>query len=350
MNNEQKLILKGVLINKSEDEKKEIDDLLSQKLNWAMIGGILLNHRLGGYFYMHLSDAQRKKIPREMRKALELLVKAQKETHLELIAEQNKVTEELNKTEIRYAMLKGAFFSSDIYDIGARRSNDLDLLVYEEDLELLDEHMRKLGYIQSNLPDGKLIEATKREKIIQRMNYHDLVPYVKEISTGILELDINFLFDGKDNPIDKTVFEMGTKIYNGRNYTVKALNPYTNLAFLCSHFYREATNTIWTAGRRDIVLYKLVDIINYIRVYEKEIDMDEYINVAKKINMVEKTAFTFKILNEFYDSKFVDLFNEKADSKSIITDEFMNKIYDHKNKTTILRNETFFDAAFSCIL
>ena len=29
------------------------------------------------------------------------------------------------------------------------------------------------------------------------MNYHDLVPYVKRIDDIILEVDINFLFDGK---------------------------------------------------------------------------------------------------------------------------------------------------------
>lgn len=350
MKNEYKLILSGVLINKSAEENKEIDNLLNMKINWGEVAGVLLNHRLGGYFYMHLTDRQRVKIPKEMRKALELLVRAQKEVHSELIIEQNLVGEELNKTDIRYAMLKGAFFSSDIYDIGARRSNDLDMLVYEEDLELLDIHLRKLGYIQSNMPNGEMLEASKKEKLIQRMNYHDLVPYVKRIKTEILELDINFLFDDKDNLIDKTVFEMGTKIYNGRNYSVKALNPYTNLAFLCSHFYREATNTIWTSGKRDVVLYKIVDIVNFIRSYESTINIDEYIDVANKINMIEKTAYTFKIINEFYDLDFISEFNVKANTDSILSEEFMNKIYDHKNKTTILRNESFYDTAFSCVL
>ena len=349
MKNEYSLILKSVLINKSTEENKEIEKLLNEKLNWATIAGVLLNHRLGGYFYSHLTDNLRERIPKELGKALALLVKAQKEAHEAIINEQNLVTEELNNTEIRYAMLKGAFFSSDMYELGARRSNDLDLLVYEDDLDLLDKHMRKLGYIQSFMPNGEMIEASKKEKIIQRMNYHDLVPYVKKISTGILVMDINFLFDCKENPIDKIVFELGTQVYKGKNYDVKALNPYTNLAFLCSHFYREATNTIWTARRRDVALYKVVDIINFIRTYESEINIDKYIEVAAKINMIEKTAFTFKILQEFYDFDFANKFNSKINVDEILTDEFMRKIYDYENKTNILREESFFDAAFSCI-
>lgn len=41
----------------------------------------------------------------------------------------------------------------------------------------------------------------------------------------------------------KNVYEMGTMVYKGR-YRITGLNPYTNLAFLCCHFYREATDTI----------------------------------------------------------------------------------------------------------
>lgn len=63
---------------------------------------------------------------------------------------------------------------------------------------------------------------------------------------------------------------MGTMLYNGRNYQVTSLNYYINLAQLCSHFYREATNTLWTKGRRDVMLYKIVDIINYIRFYREK--------------------------------------------------------------------------------
>lgn len=162
--------------------------------------------------------------------ALELLVRAQKEQFEENLEEICKVNDALEEAKIKFAVLKGAFFGCEMYEKGTRRSNDIDLLVYEDDLGKLDTCLRAMGYIQSNMSNGEMVEATKKEKIIQRMNYHDLVPYVKKTKMGILELDINFLFDGNKNLIDKNVYEMGTMVYKGR-YRITGLNPYTNLNF-----------------------------------------------------------------------------------------------------------------------
>lgn len=209
-----------------------------------------------------------------------------------------KVNDALEEAKIKFAVLKGAFFGCEMYEKGTRRSNDIDLLVYEDDLGKLDTCLRAMGYIQSNMSNGEMVEATKKEKIIQRMNYHDLVPYVKKTKMGILELDINFLFDGNKNLIDKNVYEMGTMVYKGR-YRITGLNPYTNLAFLCCHFYREATDTIWTEGKRDVTLYKIVDMMNFIRFYREQINYDIMIEVLKKLNIEKKAYFTFKIMTEF---------------------------------------------------
>jgi hypothetical protein len=39
MKKEHELILKGVLINKSEIEVKQIDEILNGKISWAEVGG-----------------------------------------------------------------------------------------------------------------------------------------------------------------------------------------------------------------------------------------------------------------------------------------------------------------------
>lgn len=344
MKKEHEFILKASVIDKNEEEVKEINFLLQNELDWVEIAGILLNHRLGGYVFKGLNKEQKEKMPKEVRKALELLVKAQKEQFDENIDELSKVNAYLVNTNIRFAALKGAFFGCEMYERGTRRSNDIDLLVYEEDLDKLDVCLRNMGYIQSNIPNGKLIEASKKEKIIQRMNYHDLVPYVKPSADGIYELDINFLFDGKTNLIDKDVYEMGTKIYKG-DYEIVGLNYYTNMAFLCCHFYREASDTIWTSGGRDVTLYKIVDMINYIRHYREHLDYYELVNVIKKLHIEKKAYFTFRIMTEFYNDVFLETMIEKLHGYKAEDDE-MKKIYDSRNKTMIYRDETFYEKAF----
>lgn len=162
---------------------------------------------------------------------------------------------------------------------------------------------------------------------------------------GILELDINFLFDGNKNLIDKNVYEMGTMVYKGR-YRITGLNPYTNLAFLCCHFYREATDTIWTEGKRDVTLYKIVDMMNFIRFYREQINYDIMIEVLKKLNIEKKAYFTFKIMTEFYEYEFLSEMLSRLDEYKSGDDE-MKAIHDTKNKTTIYRDETFFEKTFA---
>jgi hypothetical protein len=83
------------------------------------------------------------------------------------------------------------------------------------------------------------------------MNYHDLVPFVKLFDNDYLtshEFDINFHFDSKENDITKNVLEYGTTYYENNYCRVKGLLWETNLAHLTVHFYREASNSLWTEG------------------------------------------------------------------------------------------------------
>ena len=196
-----------------------------------------MNHRLGGYFYNGLTKEQRTKIPRELKKNIEMLVYGQAVNQEKMYKYINELNDILENCNIRYAGLKGIIYGACLYTKGTRRSNDMDLLVHEEDLEQLDAILSSAGYIQAKKKEGKLIEASRKEKLIQRMNYHDLIPYMKETDDGIIEMDINFLFDGKDNLIDSKVFDIGTRVYNGEQYSFRGLEIDTNLAFLICHFY-----------------------------------------------------------------------------------------------------------------
>ncbi len=346
MKKENQFILTAVLLNKTEEEKNTLKKLLSEKLDWGYIGGILINHRLSGYFYLGLGFELVAKIPKEIREALKLIVIAQKEQQLRNCREIKNINKLLVDNGIRFAALKGAFFGVGMYELGLRRSNDIDFLVYEEDLEKLDEVLRKLGYIQSNLPEGEFIEASKKEKLIQRMNHHDLVPYVKKVEDEVVEVDINFLFDGKENMIDKQVFDIGTKKYNGKTYSVNALMPETNLAFLCVHFYREATNTIWTETKRDLLLYKIVDIMNFIRMYSHDIDTEKWLIMIASLNLEKKCYYTFYVLSQFYCDTYIEKIKARLKPDD---EEFLNIIYDNKDKGTKLRTCSIYDAMFDCI-
>ena len=343
MKKEYELILRTVLKNKSAQEIQDIDSLLEQNIDWCEVGGQLLNHRLTGYFYYGLSKEQRQRIPKEMKKALKVFGEFQKKSMYQKYDEFMRVSEKLDEAGVRYCALKGLVFSADFYDFSERRSNDLDIMVLEDDLDKLDVEMRKLGYLQSLMPDGQLVEATKKEKLIQRMNYHDLVPYMSIVDGNEMEIDINFKFDDDSN-IDHEIYEHGTQIYEKGNYKVKGLPFDTHLLFLCIHFFREGTNTLWTSAKRDVLLYKIVDIVNWIRVHEDEFWVEKWCEMAKKYNLQKQCFYTMAILSPFYDNTKINQAKELLRPEDI---SFMKNIFVEGENRYIERANSFVEDSFN---
>lgn len=345
MKKDYRILLDAVLIRKTEYEKENLNKLILSKCNWCEIAGQIINHRLGGYFIKGMND-RLEIIPKELREALKLMFFAQKKNNERIITEIEPILEIFEKSKIRYAGLKGIQFSADIYDLGDRRCNDTDLLIHENDISKTDQILREHGYIQNTLPNGELEEATKREKLIQRLNYYNLIPYMKKTDYGISEIDINFLFDSKDNVIDDEIFDYGTIIYKGNDYSIRGLPFYTNLAYLCVQFHREATSTLWTINRKDVVLYKVADLMNTIRAHRNEWIFDEWIAFMKKLNLQNKCYFTFYILSQFYHDSIIR-YIEKALRQDDIS--FVDEISVVGENRKIKRSEKFIKSAFNHI-
>ena len=347
MKNEYRLILIASLNMKTQYEIEQIYDLLETKLDWCEIAGQLFNHRLAGYFLLGLTKDQQKKIPRELRKAIELLIVAQRQQTIKKYEIIKPILAEFRKEKLRYAGLKGLIFNIDNYQMGIRRSNDIDLLVPELELSKLDEILRKFGYIQSFLPEGKLVEASKKQKLIQRMNYHDLVPYVKAIDNGINEIDINFIFDTKENEITQKIFNMELTEYKNDEYSVIGLPFETNLAFLCIHFFREGTNSLWTDGKRDVVLYKLVDIMNVIRKYKDVFNIEKWATLVKQLEIDHKCYYTFYMLAQFYPED--ELLQKLLKLLEPVDKSYLFEVKIEGQNRIVKRTESFYDAAFNHI-
>ncbi len=346
MKKEHELILKVVIKKKSKEDIAQINELLNESLDWCEIAGQVVNHRLGGYFYNGLTAEQRKAMPKEFEKLMQIVIKAQEAQLKERVEEFSRVANLLEENKVRYCGLKGIAFCADFYSLKDRRSNDVDILVHEDDLNKLDALLRSLGYLQSNLKNGVIEEATKKEKLIQRMNYHDLVPYVKELSNGIMEIDINFQFDSKDHEIDDEIFEYGTKMYSHNGVSVRGLPVYTHLLFLCIHFHREATNSLWVNNRSDVLLYKIVDIVNCIKAHEDEFDVKEWCELVEKFELEQKCYYTFATLSSFYSDKIIEDVVRKLKPKDI---SFMDEIFVEGENRTELRDVDFYNVAFNWV-
>lgn len=347
MRNEYQLMLLSVLKNRNSDEENLLRILFSETLDWELIGGQLISHRLGGYFLAGIDKELKKKIPKEIIKALELLVLAQKKQNLEMIKVISPILNDLDSNGVRYAALKGLVLNAGIYKIADRRSNDADLLVHEEDLDKLDYILRQYGYIQTFMIDGIYKEATRKEKLIQRMNYHDLVPYIKLLDNEFFmesEIDINFHFDSKENDITDKVLKYGTIYYEDEYHKVRGLPWDTNLAHLCIHFYREATNSIWTEGKVDVTLYKIVDIINVLRTCKDRKRLEGWCNLMKELNLQKAGYYTMHMLQQFFNDDVVKLLMNRLEPEDT---SFLSEVKIEGENKIVKRTELFIDSAFN---
>ncbi len=320
MKDEIKLILLSVVSDKTEEEKLKIDELYSHKLDWAWIFGELIRHRLNGYFLTQLTAEQKKAIYYKALQSFEILSNYYFNYNNEILSYIEKLFIKFEQHDIIFAGLKGVIFNSSIYNLFVRKSNDIDILVCESDLKKIDALLREEGFIQSL--DGGKTEASKRDKLIQIMNYHDLVPYYKYVGDYNLKLDINFQFEGKNDEITKDILSFGTEIYTGNGYKIRGLNRYTHLCHLAVHFYRETTNTLWTDTHRDLEIYKLVDIENTIRTYSID-DLNKWIDTASKFKLEKQCYFMLHYLNKFYPNERYCRLMERITPEN---DNYLNEI------------------------
>lgn len=332
---ENDLILLACVQEKTQQEVEQIEEILKQPVNWAYVIGQLIHHRLTGYFVNGLPNDCKKYLFKEVKKQLDLIVQMNKVIMMENMQYMQKIFAKLEEENVVYAGLKGVIYNASLYPLGIRRSNDMDLLVPEQELKKLDKILRDEGFIQS-LNSGKP-EASKKEKVIQRLKHHDLVPYYKENSGSLLlpyyKIDINFRIDSEIEGITEKVLDFGTELYSNNGFTVRGLKWQTHLLHLCIHFYREASHSIWVSDKRDCMLYKIVDIENTIRSIGSD-KLTEWVNTIGDFECSRQIYFTFYYLNQFYPceayEKVLELTKEGNDNciddiKILGTDEIVKR-------------------------
>lgn len=340
---EREFILLSVLQKRTRVEQKQLQELACSELDWSFIAGQCIHHRLSGYLYYGIGAENKDCIYSEYYNTLDLLVKAQEIVAYERYDNMSEVFLEFEKNGICYAALKGLFYGMTMYPYGIRKSNDCDVLVIEDDLKKVDEILLNLGYIQST--DRGKTKANKRDILIQRMNYHDTVPYYKQIDSKFhnrIKIDINFHMDSKNNDITKAVLNYGTDIYRKDTYFVRGLAMETQFLHLCIHFYREGSNTLWTSKRRDVLLYKIVDIMNTYQLMSKK-EFEKAISLAYDFNVKYHVYYTLYYLNMFYPRYE---FQKAIDDIGIKDEELLRRVKVEGKDAFIERNENFVERAF----
>ena len=169
----------------------------------------------------------------------------------------------LKDSGCRTAMLKGSVLCSQ-YPPGYRTSNDIDLLVFPNDVTKIGNLLLKAGYRQGNIRNGEVVPAKRNEIIESKMMRGETVPYIKEVNMPgfrYSEVDINFSLDFKNGETDiLDEILKNAVVVNKCGIMIPTLSKEDFFIHLCAHLYKEAATLPWVEMKRDMTLYKYCDI------------------------------------------------------------------------------------------
>lgn len=260
-----------------------------------LLGEIIIN-RMVGAAYHNLSFLNNR-VPKEFKSALQVILSQNIKKARKFKNNVKYLSEILSESEFNFALLKGSFLSTILYDEGMRTSNDIDILLNSEDISSCQRCLTENGFIQGSFTEERgIVPATRREIVQSRMNYGETVPFLKLIDNELLEIDINFSVDFKpasNNSIVRQLLEESRDI-NFEGVNIRTLCDVDFMIHLCCHLYKEATTLNWVSSRRDLTLYKFSDINLMLHHYGSKDYFDKLLARIKHFNVEKECYYTFE--------------------------------------------------------
>ena len=273
MKNTEKTLFLELCKFKSPDEEL-LRSHIKENSTPAVLGELFFN-RMQGVAYGVLENAELLgETNREFRNSLRNAYRFNVMLNNDYLECVDFVSRILKPHKDKYAMLKGALLCN-MYPKGYRTSNDIDLLVRPNDVTIIETALSNAGFKQGNIRNGEFIPATRREIIESKMTRGETVPYILEVNMSFiryLEVDINFSLDFKNS--DTTALESmlcRTIECKVGNSSLTTLNKYDFFIHLCCHLYKEATTLPWIKIKRDLTLYKFLDIYMLLQSFNESI-------------------------------------------------------------------------------
>ncbi len=186
------------------------------------------------------------------------------DSYIQCVDELSQVLSQFDK---KYAALKGAVLCRK-YPDGCRTSNDMDILVNSDDISALGNILAENGFEQGYVRNGIFYKASRKEIISSKMMRGETVPYVKEVNKPLLkyfEVDLNFSLDYKNGADNVKEMLMHTESVKVRNGKILTLQPLFFFIHLCCHLYKEMTTLPWIEMKKDMTMYKFLDIAEFLR-------------------------------------------------------------------------------------
>lgn len=232
--------------------------------------------------------------PFSAKKRIEILYHSKKNSIDNDMRKYAELFDEFERRNIKYVVLKGKYLTESVYgDVKYKHSNDLDLLINENELDEVKFVLNELGYSQGIFEGKTLKLLSRREIVLYQMESYQLAPYAKinpNYSSHPCALDIHTVLGWKKNEMDdKCLDDFQYCCFDGINYRILADEWF--FIHICLHHYKHL-NSIGILEKNGAGLRYLCDVYFFFIKKIEKFDMSKLIGLITE-NQIEKYVYFF---------------------------------------------------------
>jgi hypothetical protein len=324
--------------NKKKDKLLEVLD--DKTTNWIEVLGYLCYHRVSGLAYEIMNLIGVRKLDFPVFFTIYMIHESQG-IRTNLQKEYIKtISSKLCEANIKHVFLKGSVLSSTIYPIGARASNDIDILVSKKSILETKNILNDLGFLQGKHNyKMNIIDTADQDALTKSLDTRgEMFPFVKiinERTIKTIDVDVNFSLDWTPNSLDSAVdyfLEERILVPVDGDFSIYSLKEEHLFIHLCNHLYKDAVLLDIVKKRKVLDLYKFVDIYVFIQKYFEQINVEKIYNDSVKHGFDKNVFFTLNyvsvIFPEILEISNVVLLRKKF---NYVDDNVMKEIFDEYN-------------------
>jgi len=275
MLDEDRLICYCARIDIDQNITEKIKEILSPNLNWAYFFDRARTKGVISLVYKSLSeiDYAKSMLPEVTWGRLESCYYTIATRNTLLYERLNYILDSFNQANIEVIILKGMDLVQTVYaDIALRAMYDIDILIHREDFPLVEERLKRLGYMNSS----SYPEDFHKDNMMVDVHW-DLMNI-----TRVKSRSKSYCID-----IDEVWRSSRFIEINGRR--VRILSPEHCLIDLCLHLtlHHGLSGLIW-----------FVDIARLIEYYKNEIDWNRFLDESLKYKIYKPIFYTLCYVRE----------------------------------------------------
>lgn len=347
---EQRIVILISRLTFSDENKKELESLLKEKIDWYKVVNYSVRNRVSPLLLYNLKRyGYEDKLSKRWTEPLYFHYIGTKKRNEKYLDELNKVLKMLNNENVLCAPLKGAYLIENVFkDTGIRTINDMDCMIKKEDIKKIREIMNSMGYIQGDYDEkNKIILPMSREKdILWKTKMSNLYPFRKIHNDSMYcpETSFDFTFsldyDLNYEPI-KIIMDRSKK---GHDIPNRLLQKNDFFIHLCCHLFKEAVNPASIILEKDINLIKFCDTREYVLNEMSKENLLEAVKSSKIFGYEKALYFTLFYLKELYN----DGYEEELIGLLDINDKnFINNFGERDFEHSLTWKKTFWERLFA---